>query len=102
MAIMEETCNLDTVKNTPSEARRSTSTVEYYFINFRDNSETDTIPRWRTLRAVIECIWELLEATDLYFIGNLYICAYQSDGTIRRVRYLDLDKESRHIRICRV
>ena len=99
-----KTCNLDTVKNTPSEARRDTSTlaVEYYFINFRDNSETDIVPRWRTLNAVIECLWELLEDVDLYFIGDLYICAYQSDGNIRRVRYLDLDKDNRHLTIRRV
>ena len=97
-----KTCNLATVKNTPSEARRNTSTVEYYFINFRDNTAPDLIPRWRSLRSVIECIWELLEIEDLYFIGDLYICAYHSDGSIRRVRYLNLDKENRHIKICRV
>ena len=99
---MNKTCNLATVKNTPSEARRNTSTVEYYFINFRDNTAPDVAPTWRTLRAVIESIWDLLAIEDLYFLGNLYICAYMSDGRIRRVRYLALDKENRHIRICRV
>lgn len=99
---MCKTCNLSTVQNTPHEVRKSASTVEYYFINFRDNSDPIIVPRWRTLRAAIECIWELLEDEDLYFIGGLYICAYQSDGSIRRVRYLALDKENRHIRICRV
>jgi len=99
---MCKSCNLSTVQNTPSEARRNTSTVEYYFINFHDNSDPVIVPRWRTLRAAIECIWELLEDVDLYFIGGLYICAYHSDGNIRRVRYIALDKENRHIKICRV
>lgn len=99
---MYKTCNLSTVQNTSCEARKGASTVEYYFINFRDNSDPVIVPIWRTLRAAIECIWELLEDVDLYFIGDLYICAYQSDGSIRRVRYLALDKENRHIRICRV
>lgn len=99
---MRETCNLSTVKNTPSEARRDTSTVEYYFINFRDITAPDVVPTWRTLRGVIESIWDLLEIEDLYFLGNLYICAYMSDGRIRRVRHIDIDIEERHIRISRV
>lgn len=98
---MYKNCNLSTVKNTPSEARRSTSTVEYYYIDFQDSS-FELVPRWRNLRAVIDCIWELLEDVDLYTLGGLYICAYMSDGSIRRVRYLEVDKENRHIRICRV
>lgn len=96
-----KTCNLFTVKNTPSEARRSTSTVEYYFIDFQD-PDFEIVPRWRNLRAVIECIWEILADVDLCALGGLYICAYMSDGSIRRVRYIDLDKENRHVKICRV
>lgn len=97
-----KTCNLDTVKNTPSEARRNISTVEYYFINFRDKTAPDVAPTWRTLRAVIESIWDLLAIEDLYFLGNLYICAYMSDGSIRRVRHIDINQEERHIIISRV
>lgn len=99
---MEKTCNLSTVKNTPSEARRNTSTLVYYFINFRDKTAPDIVPTWRTLRDVIESIWNVLEIEDLYFLGNLYICAYMSDGSIRRVRHIDIDIEERHIRISRV
>lgn len=99
---MYKTCNLSTVNNTPSEARRSTLTVEYYFINFRDKTAPDVVPTWRTLRGVIESIWDLLEIEDLYFLGNLYICAYMSDGSIRRVRHIDINQEERHIRISRV
>ena len=99
---MSKTCNLSTVKNTPSEARRSTSTVEYYFINFRDKTAPDVVPTWRTLRGVIESIWDLLEIEDLYFLGNLYICTYMSDGSIRRVRRIDINQDERHIRISRV
>lgn len=99
---MEKICNLSTVNNTPSEARRDTSTVQYYFINFRDKTAPDIVPTWRTLRGVIESIWGVLEIEDLYFLGNLYICAYMSDGSIRRVRHIDIDIEARHIRISRV
>lgn len=95
-----KTCNLSTVKNTPSEARRN-ATTEYYYIDFQD-PDLELVPRWRSLRAVIECIWELLENVDLYTLGGLYICAYMSDGNIRRVRYLALDKGNRHLRICKV
>lgn len=99
---MYKTCNLDTVKNTPHEVRKSASTVEYYFINFRDKTAPDIVPTWRTLRAVIESIWDLLSIEDLYFLGDLYICAYLSDGSIRRVRHIDINQEERHIRISRV
>ncbi len=99
---MYKTCNLSTVKNTPSEARRDASTVVYYFINFRDKTAPDIVPTWRTLRGVIESIWDMLETTDLYFLGDLYICAYMSDGDVRRVRHIDINQEERHMRISRV
>lgn len=99
---MSETCNLSTVKNTPSEARRDASTVVYYFINFRDYTAGEVLPQWRTLRGVIETIWDLLSTEDLYFLGDLYICAFMSDNSIRRVRYISIDASERNIRISRV
>lgn len=87
--------------NTTSKSQKSII-VEYYFINFRDSTAPDVAPTWRTLRGVIESIWDLLSIEDLYFLGNLYICAYMSDGSIRRVCHIDIDQEERHIRISRV
>lgn len=99
---MKKICNLSTVKNTPSEAWWKIAVVDYYFINFHDDTFDDIVPRWHSIGAVIEGIWNLLETEDLYFIGDLYICAYMSDGSIRRVRHIDIDKAERHVRISRV
>lgn len=99
---MSKTCNLSTVINTPSEARRDASTVVYYFINFRDDTAPDIVPQWRTLRGAIETIWDLLAIEDLYFLDDLYICAFMSDNSIRRVRHISIDAAERHMRISRV
>lgn len=99
---MYKTCNLSTVKNTPSEARRNASTVVYYFINFRDDTAPDIVPQWRTLRGAIETIWDVLSVKDLYFLDGLYICALMPDNSVRRVRYISIDVAERHMRISRV
>lgn len=99
---MSKTCNLSTVKNTPSEARRNTSTVVYYYIDFEVEPFMDIFPQWKTLRGVIETIWDTLSMVDLFSLDGLYICAYMSDGSTRRVRRISMDKIGRHIRISRV
>lgn len=99
---MNKTCNLPTVKNTPSEARRNTASVVYYYIDFHEDANTDTVARWHTIRGVIETIWELLEDTDLYCLDGRHICAYMSDGSVRHVRYMSVDINNRSMRISRV
>lgn len=99
---MKKTCNLFTVENTPSEARRNASTVMYYFINYVDDLNNDDMPRWHSLRGVIETIWDLFETTELTFLNGLCICAYMSDNTIRYVRYISVDTQERNVTISRL
>ena len=99
-----KTCNLYTVKNTPSEARRNTSSVIYYYIDFdfeRDDVAPN-VPTWRTLRGVIETIWDTLSVCDLTLMDGHYICAYMTNGTTRKVRYIRVDDERREMIISRV
>lgn len=99
---MEKTCNLSTVSNTPSEARRNTVSVVYYYINYIEDLNDDDMPRWHSLRAVIETIWDLFETAELTFLDGLCICAYMSDSTIRYVRYISVDTINRNIIISRL
>lgn len=97
-----KTCNLFTVGNTPSEARRNTSTVEYYYIDFLyDTQETD-VHRWLTLSSAIETIWDTLSIIDLDCVDGHSICAYMTDGTRIPVLFMRIDKERRELRISRI
>ena len=97
-----KTCNLSTVKNTPNEVRRDTSSVMYYYIDYEYDDIAPNVPTWKTLRSAIEMIWDTLSICDLESMDGHYICAYMTDGTSRRVRYIRMDKEGREMRICRV
>lgn len=97
-----KTCNLSTVKNTPNEVRRNTSSVMYYYIDYECDDIEPLVPTWRTLRAAIETIWDNLLISDLQSLNGHYICAYMTDGTSRRVRYIRIDEEGREMRVCRV
>lgn len=96
------TCNLFTVKSTPSEARRNTSTVMYYYIDFLYDAQDLDVPRWRTLSDAIETIWDTLSDTDLDCLDRQSICAYMSDGTRIPILFMRVDAERRELRISRI
>ena len=99
---MKKTCNLFTVKNTPSEARRDASSVMYYYIDIACDDIEPIVPTWKTLRSAIETIWSTLSVCDLTSLDGHYICAYMTDGTNRKIRYITIDEKAREMRICRV
>lgn len=97
-----KTCNLFTVKNTPSEARSNTLTVMYYYIDFLYETLDIDVLYWETLSGAIETIWEVLSVTDLTCLDRQSICAYMSDGTMKPVLFMRVDRECRELRISRV
>lgn len=99
---MKKTCNLFTVKDTPSGARRDTSSVMYYYIDIACDDIDPIVPRWKTLHSAIETIWDTLSVCDLTSLDGHYICAYMTDGTNRKVRHIKIDEKEREMRICRV
>lgn len=99
---MKKTCNLFTVKDTPSEARRDASSVMYYYIDIACDDIDPIVPRWKNLRSVIETIWDTLSVCDLTSLDGHYICAYMTDGTNRKVRRINIDEKEREMRISRV
>lgn len=99
---MYKTCNLYTVKNTPSEARRDASSVMYYYIDIVGDDIEPLVPRWNTLRSAIETIWDTLSVCDLTSLDGHYMCAYMKDGTSRRVWRIAVDGTVGKMRISRV
>lgn len=99
---MYKTCNLSTVQNTPSEARRDTSCVDYYYIDFCDLDVAPAAIANVSLSRVMNVIYDYLNERDIYCIKTMYVCARMIDGSIRRVFEITIDDVDRHMRISRV
>lgn len=99
---MYKTCNLSTVQNTPSEARRDTSCVDYYYIDFCGNKDDSSVIASTLLSRVVNVIYDYLDERDIYIIDKMYICARMKDGSIRRMFEIHINSVDRHMRISRV
>lgn len=99
---MYKTCNLPTVKNTPSEARRDTSCVDFYYIDFCDDRDNINEIASTSLSRVVNVIYDYLDERDIYCIEKMYVCARMTDGSIRRIFGITIDYVDRHIRISRI
>lgn len=78
---MTKTCNLSTVKNTPSEARRNTSKSEYYVIRTAQYQDIDSDIQYRSIQCIVDMIYDVLEYSDLSVLDNAIVFGYYSDGT---------------------
>lgn len=94
---MNKTCNLSTVNNTPSEARRNASAVVYYYIDFCDNSDTVSVLTANSVSQLISVIYDYLDKRDIYYIDVMYICAIMSDGSVKRIKKLQIDSDVREL-----
>lgn len=99
---MYKTCNLSTVRNTPSEARRDTSCVDYYYIDFCNRDIVHDAIINVSLSRIINVIYDYLDERDIYFVDFLYICKRMMDGSTKRVFKITIDAIDRHMRISRV
>lgn len=102
MMNMEKTCNLSTVCNTSHEVRKSTSCVDYYYIDFCDLDVVPAAIADVSLSRVVNVIYDYLEERDIFFVDFLYICKRMLDGSTKRVFKITVDAKSRHMRIFRV
>lgn len=78
---MNKTCNLSTVKNTPGEARKSTSRAEYYYIQTVQSPDYDDDVQYRSVQCIIDMIYNILEYSDLSVLNNAVIFSHNPDGT---------------------
>lgn len=99
---MEKTCNLSTVKNTPNEVRRTTSTVDYYYLDFCDNNIEYGEITSKSLSRVMNVLYDYLNERDIFYIPVMFICAKMLDNSKRYVFRILIDSENRHMRISRV
>lgn len=99
---MEKTCNLSTVCNTSHEVRKSTSCVDYYYIDFCNLDVVPAAIANVSLSRVMNVIYDYLNERDIYYIETIYVCAKMIDGSIRRVFVITIDSVDRHMRISRI
>lgn len=79
---MNKTCNLDTVKNTPSEARRDTG-AEYYYIEAFQPSDIDSNIQYQSVQCIIDMIYDILGYSDLSILDNAVVYGCYSDGIVQ-------------------
>lgn len=99
---MEKICNLSTVKNTPSKARRDTSCVDYYYIDFCDDNKECGEITGRSISRVMGVIYDYLNERDIFCIPIMFVCARMLDNSVKRVFKITIDDVDRHMRISRV
>ena len=80
---MNKTCNLSTVKNTPSEARRDTLRADFYYIETIDNTEFDSSMQYDTIQFMFDVIYDVLEYSDLSILDNAVVYGYYKGGIKR-------------------
>lgn len=78
---MNKTCNLSTVKNTPSGARKDTSRADFYYIKTVEDVEYDDDMKYETVQFMFDVIFDVLEYSDLSILDNAIVYGYYSDGT---------------------
>lgn len=95
----EKTCNLLTVKNTPSEARMNTSRAEYYYIQTVQSPDYDDDIQYRSVQCIVDMIYNILEYSDLSVLNNAVIFKHEADGTNRSLYMLKNDVIKHSFRI---
>lgn len=99
---MNKTCNLSTVYNTSLEERKSTSCVDYYYIDFCDDRDDFNEITSTSLSRVVNVIYNYLDERDIYSIETLYICKRLLDGSIKCIFKVSIDSLERHMCVSRV
>lgn len=99
---MEKTCNLFTVKNTPNEVWRNTSSVDYYYIDFCDDDKECNKITSKSLSHIVNVLYDYLNERDIFYIPIMFICARMIDNSKRYIFKILIDSEKRHMRISRV
>lgn len=88
---MNKTCNLSTVKNTPSEARRSASRAEYYYIKTLNITECDSNVYYQSVQCIIDMIYDMLDCRSMSVLDNAVIYGCYSDGSVKPLYLLKDD-----------
>lgn len=97
-----ETCNLYTVKNTPSEARSCKHTECFYYIEYACGYDDDDSLQYKSISDIFEMIYDLLDAVFIHMICGGYICKMYSDGRKKKIYTIVADIDVTEITFVRI
>ena len=101
-----ETCNLSTVKNTPSVARSCEHTECFYYIkyarNYDNDDDDDDSLQYGSISDIFEMIYDLLDDVLIQMIDGGCICKMYSDGRTKRIYTIVADTVASEITFVRV
>lgn len=99
---MNKTCNLSTVKNTPSEARRDASRAEYYYIKMLNVTECDSNVYYQSVQCIIDIIYDMLDCRGISVLDNAIVYAHYSDGSEKPILMFKDDVLRHHFTIIKI
>ena len=97
-----KTCNLFTVKNTPSEARSCEHTECFYYIEYTCDCDGDDSLQYSSISDIFEMIYDLLDDVFIHMICGGYIYKMYSDGRKKRMYIIVADADSNAITFVRI
>ena len=97
-----KTCNLSTVKNTPSEARSCEHTGCFYYVEYACDYNNDDSLQYDSVSDVFEMIYDLLDDVFIHMICGGYIYKMYSDGRKKRIYTIVADTNVTEITFVRI
>ena len=97
-----ETCNLSTVKNTPSVARSCEHTECFYYIEYTCDYDGDDSLQYNSISDIFEMIYDLLDDVFIHMICGGYIYKMYSDGRKKKIYIIVADVDSNAITFVRI
>lgn len=92
---MNKTCNLATVKNTPSEARKDALRAEYYYIKTINVTKCDSDVCYKSVQCIIDMIYDMIDYRGMSVLDNAVIYGRYPDGSVKPL-FLLKDDVLRH------
>ena len=80
-----KTCNLFTVKNTPSEARSCEHTECFYYIEYACDYNNDDSLQYNSVSDIFEMIYDLLDDVSIRMLCGGYIYKMYNDGRKKKI-----------------
>ena len=97
-----KTCNLSTVKNTPSVARSCEHTECFYYIEYTCDCNGDDSLQYKSISDIFEMIYDLLDDVFIRMICGRYIYKMYSDSRKKRMYIIVADADFTKITFMRI
>lgn len=96
------TCNLFTVKNTPSGARSCIHTEYCYYIEYVNCNDEDDSLQYNSISDILDMIYILLDDVFLHMLCGGTICKMYYDGRKERIYSIVVDATASGITFVRI